>query len=65
MAVFIIKSTELRHEAARMLQGLHAGHSFVLMHYNDAVGYISPDIPEKILAKVVQKDKGEGFKRLG
>ena len=47
MAVFIIKSTELRHKAAHMVQGLRAGNSYVLMHYKDAVGYITPEVPEK------------------
>ena len=35
-----------------MLQGLSAGHSFVLMHYNEAVGYISPEVTEKVRRKV-------------
>ena len=46
MAVFIINSSELRFKTAHMLQGLRAGHSFVLMHYKDAVGYITPEVPE-------------------
>ena len=52
MAVFIIKSTEFRFKTSRMVQDLRAGHSFVIMHYKDVLGYITPEVPEKIRKKV-------------
>ena len=55
MAVFIIKSTELRGKAANLVQGLRAGHSFVLMHYKYMVGCITPEIPEKVRSKLGDK----------
>ena len=64
MATYMVKSSELRSDAAKIVQGLRAGDSFVLMHYNEAVGYISPKIPKDILKKVGAAERDQGFKEV-
>ncbi|MGQ9476717.1 MAG: hypothetical protein ACUVRX_11885 [Actinomycetota bacterium] len=64
MAVKIISTTELRSKAADMVIGLRRGDRFLIQHYNDIVGYITPDIPEDILKKLGVKriKREESFK---
>ena len=64
MAVFIINSSELRFKTTHLVRDSRAGDSFVILHYKDVVGHISPEVPEKVLKKIAKKEKGEGFKRL-
>lgn len=66
MAVKIISTTELRSKAADMVIGLRRGDRFLIQHYNDIVGYITPDIPEDILKKLGVKriKREESFKTL-
>jgi hypothetical protein len=55
MAVRIISTTELRSKAADMVLGLRRGDRFLIQHYNDIVGYITPDIPNDLLKKLGAK----------
>lgn len=55
MAVKIISTTELRSKAADMVLGLRRGDCFLIQHYNDIVGYITPEIPEDLLKKLGAK----------
>ncbi|MHB8781176.1 MAG: hypothetical protein ACYC55_07305 [Candidatus Geothermincolia bacterium] len=57
MAVRIISTTELRSRAADMVLGLRRGDTFLIQHYNDIVGYVSPDIPEDLLDKFKLKKR--------
>lgn len=59
MAVRIISTTELRSKAADMVLGLRRGDRFLIQHYNDIVGYITPEIPNDLLKKL----GGKGSKR--
>jgi len=60
MAVRIISTTELRSKAADMVLGLRRGDRFLIQHYNDIVGYITPDIPEDLQKKIgARKSKRE------
>ncbi len=52
MAVRIISTTELRSKAADMVLGLRRGDRFLIQHYNDIVGYITPEIPSDLLKKL-------------
>jgi hypothetical protein len=52
MAVRIISTTELRSKAAEMVLGLRRGDRFLIQHYNDIVGYITPEIPSDLLEKL-------------
>lgn len=49
MPTYIVKSTELRQKASLISQGLRAGGSFILVHYNEPVGYITSQVPRKLL----------------
>ncbi|MBC7253052.1 MAG: hypothetical protein H5T72_03670 [Actinobacteria bacterium] len=64
MAVKIISTTELRSKAADMVIGLRRGDRFLIQHYNDIVGYVTPEIPEDILKKLGVKagKREESFK---
>lgn len=64
MAVKIISTTELRSKAADMVIGLRRGDRFLIQHYNDIVGYVTPEIPEDILRKLGVKSgkREESFK---
>lgn len=64
MAVKIISTTELRSKAADMVIGLRRGDRFLIQHYNDIVGYITPEIPSEILKKLGIKGekREESFK---
>ncbi|MDI6874786.1 hypothetical protein [Candidatus Solincola sp.] len=64
MAVKIISTTELRSKAADMVIGLRRGDRFLIQHYNDIVGYVTPEIPEDILKKLGVKSgkREESFK---
>ncbi|WP_287154474.1 hypothetical protein [Candidatus Solincola tengchongensis] len=64
MAVKIISTTELRSKAADMVIGLRRGDRFLIQHYNDIVGYVTPEIPEEILKKLGVKSgkREESFK---
>ncbi|MEJ5186314.1 MAG: hypothetical protein WHT46_04470 [Candidatus Geothermincolales bacterium] len=65
MAVKIISTTELRSKAADLVIGLRSGDSFLIQHYNDIVGYITPEIPEELVKKLgVKKLKRATFKSL-
>jgi hypothetical protein len=55
MAVRIISTTELRSKAADMVLGLRRGDRFLIQHYNDIVGYITPEIPNDLLKKLGDK----------
>lgn len=55
MAVRIISTTELRSKAADMVLGLRRGDRFLIQHYNDIVGYITPEIPSDLLKKLGTK----------
>ncbi len=52
MAVRIISTTELRSKAADMVLGLRRGDRFLIQHYNDIVGYITPEIPSDLQKKL-------------
>ncbi len=52
MAVRIISTTELRSKAADMVLGLRRGDRFLIQHYNDIVGYITPEIPVDLQKKL-------------
>ena len=52
MAVRIISTTELRSRAADMVLGLRRGDKFLIQHYNDIVGYVTPDIPDNLKNKL-------------
>jgi len=64
MAVRIISTTELRSKAADMVLGLRRGDRFLIQHYNDIVGYITPEIPQELLKKLGIKEgkREESFK---
>jgi hypothetical protein len=65
MAVKIISTTELRSKAADLVIGLRNGDSFLIQHYNDIVGYVTPEIPEELMKKLgVRKPKRAAFKSL-
>ncbi|MDD3719636.1 MAG: hypothetical protein PHP28_13365 [Actinomycetota bacterium] len=55
MAVRIISTTELRSKAADMVLGLRRGDRFLIQHYNDIVGYITPEIPSDLQKKLGTK----------
>ncbi len=59
MAVRIISTTELRSKAADMVIGLRRGDRFLIQHYNDFVGFITPEIPSELQKKL----GGKGGKR--
>ncbi|MFA5238377.1 MAG: hypothetical protein WC476_01540 [Phycisphaerae bacterium] len=53
MKVTKIKSTELRTETASMLRGLRNGdEGYVIYHYGDIVGYVTPHIPPRVMADI-------------
>jgi hypothetical protein len=52
MAVRIISTTELRSQAAALVLGLRRGDKFLIQHYNEIVGYVTPDIPEDLKKKL-------------
>jgi hypothetical protein len=64
MAVRIISTTELRSRAADMVLGLRRGDRFLIQHYNDIVGYVTPDIPEELVKKlgIKKASRLESFK---
>lgn len=66
MAVRIISTTELRSKAADMVLGLRRGDRFLIQHYNDIVGYITPEIPADLLEKLGVKaaKREEAFKSI-
>jgi hypothetical protein len=51
MAVRIISTTQLRSQAAALVLGLRRGDKFLIQHYNEIVGYVTPDIPEDLKKK--------------
>ncbi len=55
MATRIISTTELRSRAADMVLGLRRGDTFLIQHYNDIVGYVTPEIPEELKKKLGMK----------
>ena len=63
LATYKVKSTQLRSEAARIIEGLRAGDSYIISHYNSYLGYLTPDIPEEIIKKLGVKDR-ERFKEI-
>ena len=63
MEAKIVKTTELRSETSRILEGLRAGERYILVHYNDVVGLITPEIPKEILEKMKGKDRNVQMER--
>lgn len=59
MATYIVKSTDLRQSAAKITQGLRAGDSYIIMHYKEAVGYITSEVPKRMLKEAGIKGRGE------
>lgn len=57
MAVRIISTTQLRSQAAALVLGLRRGDRFLIQHYKEIVGYVTPDIPEEYREK---RDGGRG-----
>lgn len=66
MAVRIISTTELRSKAADMVLGLRRGDRFLIQHYNDIVGYITPEIPEDLRKKLgaAKRKREDTFKAI-
>lgn len=66
MAVRIISTTELRSKAADMVIGLRRGDRFLIQHYNDIVGFITPEIPSDLQEKLGGKggNREETFKAI-
>jgi hypothetical protein len=64
MAVYKISSADLRANAAKLTQGLRAGDNFILMHYRQPVGYITSEVPKKLLKEAGVKEK-KGFREVG
>jgi len=52
VAVRIISTTELRSQAAALVLGLRRGDKFLIQHYNEIVGFVTPEIPEELKAKI-------------
>ncbi len=52
MAVRIISTTELRSQAAALVLGLRRGDKFLIQHYNEIVGYVTPEVPEDLKKKL-------------
>lgn len=52
MAIYMVKTSDLRQKAAMVTQGLRASDSFILIHYKTPVGYITPEIPKKLLKEI-------------
>jgi len=59
MATYIIKGNNLRINAAKITQGLRKGDDFILLHYQEPVGYISSEVPKKLLKEAKAKEKEE------
>ena len=59
MATYIVKSTDLRQSAAKITQGLRVGDSYIIMHYKEAVGYITPEVPKKLLKEAGLKERDD------
>jgi hypothetical protein len=65
VATYVIQSTDLRGRAAKIVQGLRRGDRFLVMHYKEPVGLISPKIPADILKKAgVHGGGGGGFREV-
>ncbi len=62
MAVQVISTTELRTDAKRLVIGLRNGEAFLIQHYKEIVGYITPKVPKAIL-KEYQKSMEEAASR--
>ncbi len=62
MSVQVISTTELRTDAKRLVIGLRAGDTFLIQHYREIVGYITPKVP-KALLKEYQKQLKEKPKK--
>ena len=62
MAVQVISTTELRTDAKRLVIGLRSGDTFLIQHYKEIVGYITPKVPKAIL-KEYQKQMEEAAAR--
>ncbi len=52
MAIRIISTTQLRAKAADLVLGLRQGDRFLIQHYKEIVGYVTPEIPEDLRKKV-------------
>ncbi len=42
----------MRSQAAALVLGLRRGDKFLIQHYNEIVGYVTPDIPEDLKKKL-------------
>jgi len=63
MATFKISSSDLRTNAAELTKRLRAGDNFIIMHYKEPVGYITSEVPKKLLKEAGVKEK-KGFKEV-
>ena len=59
MSTYIVKSTDFRQKASLITQGLRTGDSFIIFHYKSPVGYITPDVPRKLLKEAGVKPKDD------
>jgi len=59
MATYVVKTSEMRQNAALITQGLRAGDSFIIFHYKSPVGYLTPKIPKKLLKELGLKRQDE------
>lgn len=64
MPVYIVRSSQLRSDAAKIMNGLRAGDSYVVMHYKEPLGFITPEIPKDVLKKLGVEEKA-GFRKIG
>ncbi len=55
MAVQVISTTELRTDAKRLVIGLRGGDTFLVQHYKEIVGYITPKVPKALLKEHQKK----------
>lgn len=59
MATYLVKTSEMRQKAALITQGLRSGDSFIIIHYKSPVGYLTPNIPKKLLKELGLKSQDE------
>lgn len=63
MTTYMITSSELLSKAAGIQKALRVGDSFVLTHYRRPVGFITPEVPKKLLKQAGAREREE-FKSL-
>lgn len=52
MTVKMISTTQLRSQVASIIQGLKKGDRYLIQHYKEVVGYVTPEIPEDLSRKI-------------